>query len=62
MSNSKIQRTNQEIFQSVIEQINKTYTADYQNILEATVRSIADETLYIFNNNIIPYCQKSLQQ
>lgn len=45
-----------------INQINKTYTADYQNILEATVRSIADETLYIFNNNIIPYCQKSLQQ
>lgn len=39
----------------------KVYIAELRDILEVVVRSIAEETLYVFNNNIIPYCEKYLE-
>lgn len=38
----------------------KIYAAKVDDILGASIRSIAEETLYMFNNNIIPYCEKYL--
>lgn len=37
---------------------NKIYYAKIDEILGATIRSIAEETLYIFRNKIIPICEK----
>ena len=36
----------------------KLYIAKIDNILPASVRAIATETLYIANNKIIPICEK----
>lgn len=39
----------------------KTYYCKIDQVLSATIRSIAEETLYMFNNKILPYCAKYLE-
>ena len=39
-----------------IEGKQKVYIAQVDQILQATIRSIAEEVLYIFNTSVIPYC------
>lgn len=39
----------------------KTFTAKINQILPASVRTIAEETLYMFNQTVIPYCEKYIK-